>query len=176
MSINANRKTSLSEKEMEKFIRLYSDISYNEKDGNFYHTKNRNKAKSGDIVGWLDGNGYRIIQLGGRRYKAHRLSWFASYGRWPDKYLDHINGVKDDNRIENLREVEQSQNLQNISSKTSKNKTGFVGVYKCPTGKYYAMIMKDRKYLYLGRFASAELAHAARQKAKETFHPFAARD
>tara|TARA_R110000868_G_scaffold66014_3_gene196970 strand:- start:3958 stop:4473 length:516 start_codon:yes stop_codon:yes gene_type:complete len=69
--------------------------------------------KPGDEIKRRDSSGYLEIRVGKRRYKAHRVAWFLSYKEWPNKEIDHINGIKHDNRILNLRLVTTSENQQN---------------------------------------------------------------
>jgi hypothetical protein len=112
----------------------------------------------GDIAGSLGGDGYCTIMVDGKAYKAHRLAWLLHTGKWPKQQLDHINRVKDDNRIKNLREVSQAQNKIN-SNLYRNNKSGYRGVYFHKlTGTWAAGITKDGKSRCLGRFATAEQA------------------
>src|SRR5690554_6421992 len=69
--------------------------------------KQSNNAPAGKPSGWVQPNGYIRMCIKGKHYQAHRLVWFYHYGVMPDGGIDHINGVKDDNRIENLRVVSQ---------------------------------------------------------------------
>ena len=69
------------------------------------------EIKYGKEVGYLDkSTGYRYVEINGISYYSHRLIWFMHYGTWPKGQIDHINGIKDDNRIENLREATASEN------------------------------------------------------------------
>ncbi|MCK9994454.1 MAG: hypothetical protein Dbin4_02974, partial [Alphaproteobacteria bacterium] len=70
-------------------------------------------ARVGDVAGCLHPEGYRHIQIDGKRYAAHRLAWLYMTGEWPTNQLDHLNGVRDDNRWGNLREATHGQNQQN---------------------------------------------------------------
>jgi hypothetical protein len=86
-----------------------------------------NKKYPGQEALTLDGKGYRVVTVFGKRYLVHRLIWLYVYGDQP-KILDHINGIKTDNRINNLREVTTQTN--NMNRKIAKNNTsGVVGVY-----------------------------------------------
>lgn len=70
------------------------------------------RGKVGDPAG-CNSWGYRVIRIDGRLYGAHRLVWLYVHGRWPDAMIDHVNGDRSDNRIENLREANSVQNAHN---------------------------------------------------------------
>lgn len=78
------------------------------KDGVLINRKTRLKLK------YVDRHGYRRVTLQGKVYSVHRLVWEAFNGKIEDKmFIDHINGIRDDNRLENLRLVTSSQNMKN---------------------------------------------------------------
>ena len=100
------------------------------------------RVKAGDRAGCKDALGYRRVNRIGKIYYEHHLIWLWHNGEFPEKNIDHINGIKDDNRIENLRDVSQSENLRNPSThyKQAKNvplgKSGIRGVVKSsPKGR-----------------------------------------
>lgn len=125
---------------------------------------------AGKLAGVIDREGYRRIVFGGKYYRAARLAYAFMTGKWPDVYVDHINGRRADDRWVNLREADFSQNSCN-TSKQSNNKTGFKGVAKRNRGKpYEATIMHNGKHHYLGTFHTAEEAHAAYCTASEKLH------
>lgn len=94
----------------------------------------RNKVSRGKAVkdresGYLGGNGYYIVRVGGKNYKAHRvIVEMLVRCLKPNEYIDHINGVKCDNRLSNLRIVSEKENSKN-RAKRSDNKSGVTGVY-----------------------------------------------
>lgn len=142
------------------------------KDGLLYWKSDLNKSgiRAGHRAGHTNKNGYRYIRIFGKRYLEHRLVWFLYYGVWPAGELDHINQVKHDNRIENLREVTRSQNCHN-TPKHRDNTYGHKGVtlFK-KTGKYSARIMIDGVARHLGYYDSPEEAGKAYEKAaKEVY-------
>lgn len=117
----------------------------------------------------VDAHGYSRIWLNGMSHKCHRLAWLYVYGEWPHNHIDHINGVRHDNRIANLRDVSHSVNLQNLQKARSDNSSGLLGVTKIPSG-WVAQIWFNRKQHHLGVFKTPESAHAAYITAKRQFH------
>jgi len=106
--------------------------------------------------------GYAVTNIGGRIYRAHRTIWAMVHGEWPAGDIDHINGVPDDNRLENLRSVTHKQNLRNQKQRST-NTSGFMGVSWCKnTNKWRGHITLAGKYKSLGYFDSKDDAIAAR--------------
>src|SRR6187397_1541606 len=93
---------------------LRSVLSYNPETGIIsWRVSPARRVKVGDEAGHLGSSGYRRIRIGGRhRISVHRLAWALFHGKWP-KLLDHANGIKDDNRIANLRLATYGQNRAN---------------------------------------------------------------
>jgi hypothetical protein len=115
--------------------------------------------------------GYLKMRIYGKSMFMHRLSWLATHGRLPDGVLDHINGIKTDNRACNLRDVTQQINSQNLVSASSRSKTKVLGVtYEQKRGVYRADIYINKRCTFLGRFTSADSAQAAYIQAKRTHH------
>ncbi|AFC21950.1 HNH endonuclease [Cronobacter phage vB_CsaM_GAP32] len=116
--------------------------------------------------------GYLYGTLLNKSVRAHRVIWKLLYGVEPNK-IDHINGVRDDNRKENLRSVTTQENQKNLK-KRSDNKSGYSGVqYRKDIGKYRAYITVDKKQVSLGVFETIEEAIKIRKEAeiKYNFHP-----
>ena len=126
-------------------------------------------VKVGDIVGSQNGDGYLLISVRSRRHKAHRLAWLYVYGAWPEDQIDHINRNRSDNRISNLREATNKQNMQN-ASKRSDNTSGHPGVswYK-QKSKWQAKIKHNQKKIHLGSFTTMEEALSARKAAEKLY-------
>jgi HNH endonuclease len=104
-------------------------------------------------------------------YKAHRLAWLITRGSWPIDQLDHINGIRDDNRLANLREASNLLNQQNQRLPRSNNKSGYLGVSWCSSRESFeARIRSQGKRLFLGYFSVADEAHAAYLQAKRLLH------
>lgn len=118
-----------------------------------------NGSKAGKKAGCISVQGYVVIRIDSKLYRANRLAWIYIYNEIPNKYIDHINGIKSDNRIQNLRVATASQNSSN--SKVHKdNKSKYKGVYFDKSkDKYKARIMHNGKSMYLGLFNTAEEAY-----------------
>jgi hypothetical protein len=129
----------------------------------------RGMRSAGAVAGHVcKRDGYRVVNVFKKRYPAHRLAWFHHYGSWPSKEIDHINRIKDDNRIANLREATRSQNAANISFKT-KSMAGFRGV-TCRSGKFLARIRINGKMTHVGTFLTAADAHQAYCRAAAEYY------
>lgn len=110
--------------------------------------------------------GYRTGAIFRKNYFAHRIAWAIHYGSWPSRHIDHVNGDPADNRIANLRDVGQSDNLRNASLR-SDNRTGIPGVsWDRARGRWTAYISVDKR-LSLGRYDSFAEAFAARKAAEK---------
>lgn len=114
--------------------------------------------------------GYCKGSLLNKQYFAHRLAWMYVHGCWPDGQIDHINGVKSDNRIKNLRDVNNSENSCNKLIQ-SNNRTGYKGVsFNKKSGKWISRIEINGKIFCLGYFSCPEDAHEAYRKAADRLH------
>jgi hypothetical protein len=153
--------------------RLQEVLHYNHDTGEFRWKVYRNgRVKAGAVAGRVAGGGYWQIGIDKTFYYAHRLAWFYTTGAWPEKYIDHCNRVKSDNRICNLREVTASENGQNslFSCGTSK----YRGVtWNASHNKWQVTIKLNKKARHLGYFETEEAAAKAYQAAQRKLHPFA---
>lgn len=142
--------------DIEELIRLFF---YDAETGVLIWRVNTGKKRLiGSQAGTVRRDGYMRVGINKKDYYVHRIIWAMIYGKWPDLHIDHINGDPADNRISNLREATQSQNIANSKSKRLK------GV--CYTrGRYQAQIMVNYKYKFLGSFNTALEAKAAYDKA-----------
>lgn len=153
--------------------RLKELLSYDHETGVFTWRVNRGRtAKAGDVAGRLHHLAYRGIKIDGVEYRAHRLAWLYAHGKWPTKQTDHRNGIRDDNRLDNLRECTNAENQQNrIVQRNSTS--GFTGVsWSKKDKKWQAKIKKDRKNYWLGLFFTTEAADQAYREAKRRMHEF----
>lgn len=157
--------------------RLKELLEYDPETGVFVRLVARTNAREGSIAGSTHSQGYLTVWIDGKHHKCHRLAWLYVHGRWPASMIDHINGVKTDNRIANLREATRSENIQNRSTAYSNNKSsGVLGVYwHEQAGKWQAKITTNGRSRSLGLYHDKGLAEAAYLEAKATSHPFAVR-
>lgn len=130
-----------------------------------------NKRFAGKEAGSRDNKGYVVVRLNLAIYKAHRIVWCIHNGPIPDGMeVDHINGLKDDNRIENLRLCSGSENLANRPA-PSHNTSGQKGVtWDKRRQKWAAEIKFNGRKRYLGRYAEKSDAIAAYRKAAHELH------
>lgn len=131
-----------------------------------------NTRYAGKVAGSIQGGGYLSVGLFGRLWKAHRITWALVYGEWPEGEIDHINGNRADNRIENLRPANRKENCQNMAVRCT-NKSGFTGVHRHRSWrKWQARICYDYKKRNLGMFDSPEEAYQAYLAAKAKLHRY----
>lgn len=151
--------------------RLKELLHYNPETGIFIwivRTGMRNKV--GCVAGTKNPTGYIQIGIDRKFYRVHRLAFLYMTGYCDEtKAVDHINGIRDDNRYCNLRLVCALENRQNQKKAQINNKLGFLGV-SASRGKIRAIIMSNGKKSYLGYFETPELAHQAYLVAKRELH------
>lgn len=129
-----------------------------------------NKTWAGNETGTPSKHGYLKVCLNGKTLLAHHIVWCLCTGDWSTTELDHIDGVPQNNRIENLRQATDSQQAIN-RGKPKNNTSGFKGVYwHQPANRWYAQITKEGKTKHLGFFDNPEQAHLVRLVAAEQIH------
>lgn len=140
------------------------------KDGLLYWKVNRLMVRPGDLAGTQNSLGYRQIGFDGKIYLQHRVIFLMHHGYLP-KYIDHINGIRNDNRIENLREATSCQNNYNKKRiKTAKYPAK--GIYKHSKykDKFCVEIHHQNKRIHLGIFGSLDEAVKASNDARQKYH------
>ena len=149
---------------------LHRIFHYNPETGDLSWRVGCRKITAGTTITCVRPDGYRVVGVGYTTYRAHRIIWAMQTGAWPTETIDHKNGVRSDNRWENLREATKSQNNVNkIASK--KSKTGVRGVTVCnKTGHFYSRINFEKKSYYLGYYRTLEEAKSAYEKAAKELH------
>lgn len=116
----------------------------------------------------MSARGYFVSTILCQRFYAHQIAWAIFNNEWPDE-IDHINGDRTDNRIENLRNVNHAENMKNLR-RQKRNKTGAVGVwYDSARQSYQSYITVDKKRINLGRYKCLDDAIDARKKAEISF-------
>lgn len=161
--------------------RLKELLHYDLESGAFTRAKAvNNRTKAGEVAGRLNADGYVAISVDGVTHVAHRLAFLWVTGEYPsrDAQVDHINGIRNDNRWSNLRKVSAQENQHNrhhadrFAGRTSKR----LGVSFKDRGRsrWEANIRVNGRLVYLGRFASEEEASNAYMQAKAQHHPTAA--
>lgn len=133
-------------------------LSYDRETGVF-HWKVKRGIKGIGIAGTPTYCGYVAICFDHKKYQAHRLAWLFEYGRFPSEEIDHIDGNRSNNRIENLREASRTRNSYNSPAR---GKSRFKGVYlHSQNGNWIARIKEHRKTFHIGVFQSEEEAARA---------------
>jgi len=145
--------------------RLVELLDYDPDTGRFTWKKNRQRIRQGTIAGAVHPDDYIYIRIDQSGYRAHRLAWFYVYGAWPTGYLDHINRIRGDNRISNLRDVTSQENVINQGVKRT-NKSGYKGVWHDKkNGRWVAHIKVKGRAFRLGTYKEKAFAIAARRAA-----------
>jgi len=138
--------------------RLKELLHYDAETGRFTWLKSRQCVKAGAPAGSVHKDkGYVNIRVDLRLYRAHRLAWLYAFGSWPTAELDHINGIKTDNRLSNLRDVTHLVNQQNLPRALGATNRGKA---------WEAAIKRNGRSFYLGRYAEFVDAVKAYKTAK----------
>jgi hypothetical protein len=129
-----------------------------------------NSQYAGKVAGSKHESGYTIIQFGTRNLRAHRLAWIYMNGDAPFGDLDHINRVKDDNRICNLRIVDRSQNMRNYLL-CKNNTSGVRGVsWNKQFFRWDVNIKVGMKNIHIGVYKDFDDAVKARYEAEVKYN------
>ena len=152
------------------FEKVFEKLQYDPETGIFTWIESpSNKCKLGSVAGSYQLGGYRQITVSGTTYAAHRLAWRKTYGEWPKFQVDHVNSVRDDNRIANLRLATSSQNMHNPLRTKAKNKTSrFMGVsFLSSRSRWIAQIKLGGETRRIGSFVCEQDAADAYSFAKK---------
>lgn len=142
-------------------------IDYNPETGVLTAKVNFSGRQAGSVIGSQTWQGYYAFSLFGKKCFAHRLAWLLHYGEWPSQPIDHINGIKTDNSIRNIRLCSLSQNQFNKPTQKN-NTTGVKGVYWNKRDKrYVASVQFNGKKYSAGHHKDIESAKEAVMKLRE---------
>ena len=141
---------------------LHEWFDYDHETGDLcWKKKPANNVKVGVPIQAKNTSGYLHVGFQRKVYVLHRLIWLMHYGEWPESEIDHINCIKTDNRLENLRLATQGQNRSNMPKKGGKT-SSYKGVcWKKSNKCWTAQISHEGKCIWLGHFQTEEAAHQA---------------
>lgn len=141
---------------------IRSRLTYSPTEGEFYWVSDGSKLNTS-----LTGRGYVKTSVLGKIHYIHRLAWLWVHGRWPDYEIDHINRVKTDNRLDNLREVNSSENCQN---RLVDGPSGLPGVRMGKSGSWETSIAFRGRQVRVTGFATPEEASEMHIELKKRLH------
>jgi len=136
-------------------------------DGMLVAKTNSKCRKVGDTLSSLTDKGYLRSSVGGKSYQIHRLVFLYHHGYMPIQ-VDHIDGNRINNKIENLRDATSSQNNQNRKATSSSGVKGVV--WHKQSKKWVASICVNRKSVHLGSFLSIEEAALVANRVRQLAH------
>jgi len=151
--------------------RLRELLDYDPDTGKFYRRTRHGGTRVGRETGTVStSDGYIRISVDNKRLKAHRLAWLHVHGEWPVE-IDHINMVRADNRLCNLRNATRCENSYNRTVQKNNKSSGVKGVtWIAKRRKWLAQIGYSRKNKNLGYFDNLEDAARAYREASLTHH------
>lgn len=143
-------------------------ISYNEDTGEFIALRDRGVVKKGMLLGTKTFNGYLTLCFNRKHYLCHRLAFLLKEGYLPEEDVDHINGIRNDNRWCNLRKATRQQNMFNKTGNI--NKTLPRNVYLHTSGRFRVKMKVDGKTLHFGYYETVEEANAVANAVRKEHH------
>lgn len=151
---------------------LLKQVAYDPVTSTFTWTARKPGVVKGKF-GWLGNEGYPMVKINGETHSVHCLVWLVETGEYPDLEVDHINGIRHDNRFSNLRLLTKSDNIRNQRKAQKRNKsTGVLGVsYNIKRNKFSAQITVDSRKIWLGRYDTLAEAQKVYVEAKRKYHP-----
>jgi len=154
----------------------YIKSNFEYMDGKLYwKTPRGRKIKVGDRAGHLQQSGYWAINIDKKLYKEHRVVFLMHHGYLP-KYIDHIDGDKLNNKVENLRPCTNSENAMNQKI-SSRNSLGVKNVsFHKPLKKYKVQIQLDGKDIHIGYFDDLKVAELEAKNARQKYFGNFSRD
>lgn len=143
-------------------------FSYNPETGDLHWRISRSGVRKDRPAGHTRHDGYAVVSVSGKTYLAHRVVWAVATGHWPDAHIDHVNGMRNDNRWANLRLATKAENGMNRGAPLN-NTSGFKGVSRNKK-RWSASIHLGGHKQHLGTYDTPEEAHAAYCKAAKELH------
>ncbi|MGN6657107.1 MAG: HNH endonuclease [Rhodanobacter sp.] len=147
---------------------VLSLLRYEPETGKFYWLIAKGNRRIGYEAGTVNSWGYVSIALNRQKYQAHRLAWVFMTGDEPEDEIDHINGIRSDNRWVNLREATTFENHVNVPM-SKRNTSGLKGV-GLHRGRWRAKLNSNGKCIHIGYFQTPEEAYVAYRKAADFHH------
>ena len=149
--------------------RLKQLLTYNPDIGSFVWNESRGRVSKGAVAGTVDQDGYIKIRVDGHQYLAHHLAWIYMFDKKPSE-IDHIDRVRNNNSINNLREVTSAENSKNTGM-WGHNTSGFKGVsWNRATKKWVAYINVNSTHKHLGTYLDFFAAISARLRAEKRYN------
>lgn len=141
------------------FEAFKKSLSYDPETGILKWKIRSGRACIGSPAGYIDKNGYISIRFNEKQFRAHRVAWLLSTEFWPFNQIDHLNGIRTDNRLCNLRDVVQSDNQRNRKA-PKHNTSGTMGVSWDKTERKWRVRAAgfDHKRKHLGLFSDKKEA------------------
>jgi len=150
-----------------EYSRVKELFDYDPDTGRIFWKEIKPGRSRGKEAGCVSPSGYRIIMVCGKNYRAHRLIWLFIHGYFPENDIDHINRIRSDNRLKNLREVSKGCNAHNKTLQKN-NTSGINGVnWRSKECVWESRIKVDRKMFRLGKFKDLVEAVASRLAAEQ---------
>lgn len=146
---------------------FHTMFRYDTNTGELFNRVRRNaRSREFSRVGWVNDSGYLITTIAGKKFRVHHIVWAMHFGCIPDgQEIDHINRVRHDNRIENLRLATRHEQNLNLSKRASKSEVTGV-VFNAKDKRWQAQIGFNGKHIYLGQFKEKSSAISARKLAE----------
>ena len=171
VAINKDKELALTQELLKEKLHYDKDtgvFTWLDVKSNGYKMRGKVAGNTNALTGYSS-IGFTLSEAKFYVYLAHRLAWLYEYGEFPKDGLDHINHVKTDNRIKNLRIATKRENIRNMSM-SSNNTTGHTGVcFSKANNKYVAYVKVNYKQIHLGYFKNVEDAAKAAREGREHY-------